>query len=95
LLEQLGYVLTKNPASLQICPPWLVDCGDTCNMPGVTCSEKAKVLCPVAPLTGAHTGLQLLALFWLENAVVLKSLNGALFEEPQQLLQQLKGLGMG
>ncbi|WIA31059.1 hypothetical protein OEZ86_001089 [Tetradesmus obliquus] len=36
---------------MQVCLPWLVDCGDTCNMPGVPCSQKAEVLCPVAPLT--------------------------------------------
>lgn len=36
----------------QTCPLWLVNCGGSCNMPGVPCSEKAQVLCPVVPLEG-------------------------------------------
>eukprot|EP00879_Flechtneria_rotunda_P013498 GHRR01014093.1.p1 GENE.GHRR01014093.1~~GHRR01014093.1.p1 ORF type:complete len:350 (+),score=100.89 GHRR01014093.1:875-1924(+) len=36
---------------MQMCPPWLVDCGETCHMPGVPCSQPSDVLCPVALTT--------------------------------------------
>lgn len=38
---------------LQVCPDWLVDCGDSCNMPGVPCDSKVEHLCPVVPVPGA------------------------------------------
>jgi hypothetical protein len=40
----------------QECPPWLVDCGDSCHMPGVHCSTAPQHLCPVVPLEGAWWG---------------------------------------
>eukprot|EP00878_Enallax_costatus_P027829 GHUV01029991.1.p1 GENE.GHUV01029991.1~~GHUV01029991.1.p1 ORF type:complete len:260 (+),score=20.61 GHUV01029991.1:82-861(+) len=42
---------------LQVCPPWLVDCGETCHMPGVPCSQHTEVLCPVTPLEGEPQAL--------------------------------------
>ncbi|KAF8068225.1 hypothetical protein HT031_001911 [Scenedesmus sp. PABB004] len=34
---------------VQVCPPWLVDCGGACHMPAMPCSRVAEVLCPVPP----------------------------------------------
>lgn len=39
---------------LQDCPAWLVDCGGTCNMPGVPCTTATQHLCPIVPLAGAQ-----------------------------------------
>jgi hypothetical protein len=64
-------------AAAQACPAWLVDCGDTCNMPGVTCSTKTEQLCPVVPLKGVSLP------HWHESAVT-----PVFMSEPEQ--QHLK-----
>ena len=39
------------------CPPWMVDCGGSCHMPGVTCSLQAIYLCPAVPPGGKRCGV--------------------------------------
>lgn len=44
---------------LQVCPPWLVDCGEACHMPGVPCIQSPEHLCPIAPLAGVRAAAEL------------------------------------
>jgi hypothetical protein len=42
------------------CPPWMVDCGGSCHMPGVTCSLQAIYLCPAVTPGGKNDFAQIL-----------------------------------